>query len=777
MQQEPATSHALEIDVPGLFQALFMKMDEGAALHQVVCDGAGRPTNYRVIEVNSVYERVAGRRRADLIGKLANEAYQEHEPPHLGIYGKVALDGHSVRFEEYLPALGRCFEVSVASMGQGYFSTVLSDVTDRHLHDTVSREGEGFLERSQIIGRLGSFRLEVATGRWVGSRGLDDLFGLEPDFVKDVAGWFGLVHPHDQEEVARYLTEEVLQKGVPFDRRYRILRHCDGSLRWVHARAEPEKDELGTTRYLIGTVQDITDSVRKEQALESKFEELDRIFSLTLEMLSISSADGRLMRVNAAWERVLGWSVEELEGSQYVDLIHSDDLSSTLRSMEELASGRDVIDFTNRCLCKDGSYRYLEWRSVPAGGAIYSGARDVSERERSRLERHRLEQQLRQSQKMESVGLLAGGVAHDFNNLLTVILGCTDELMEMVVRDDVSRGLLSEVDQAGRRAAELTRQLLAFSRQQVLQPRLVDLNEIVLGVTSMLRRMLGERVELVWRPGPTVDRIFADPGQLEQIIVNLAVNARDAMPEGGQLLLESYNRATLPAGAPPRNEPEPRGYVVLAVHDTGVGMDDATRERIFEPFFSTKGELGTGLGLSTVYGIVTQSGGQVAVMSEPGQGTTFEVYLPAAAATSLRRNSAGVLGGQRLGGHESVLLVEDEPSVRRILKKILTGAGYLVIEAGNADEAMRLNAERRGDVDVLLTDVVMPGKTGRQLAERLLLERPSLRVIYMSGYAPSEVPALAGLKDRHAFIQKPIRPVQLLSKLREVLDCLQAMSA
>jgi two-component system, cell cycle sensor histidine kinase and response regulator CckA len=468
--------------------------------------------------------------------------------------------------------------------------------------------------------------------------------------------------------------------------------------------------------------------------------------------------------------------VSELEGSQYVDLIHSDDLSSTLRAMEELANGRDVIDFTNRYLCKDGTYRFLEWRSVPAGGVIYAGARDVSERERGRAERNRLEQQLRQSQKMESVGLLAGGVAHDFNNLLTVILGCTDELMDLVVRDDASRGLLSEVDQAGRRAAELTRQLLAFSRQQVLQPRMVDLNEVVLGVTNMLRRMLGERIELVWRPGPAVDRVFADPGQLEQIIVNLAVNARDAMPEGGQLLLESYTRAAVPTGLPPK-EAEPRGYAVLAVHDTGVGMDEATRERIFEPFFTTKGELGTGLGLSTVYGIVKQSGGQVTVVSEPGKGTTFEVYLPAASATALRRNPAGVLGGGRLGGHESVLLVEDEPSVRRILKKILVGAGYLVLEAANAEEALRLSSERRGDVDLLLTDVVMPGKTGRQLAERLLVERPSLKVIYMSGYAPSEVPAVAGLKDRHAFIQKPIRPVQLLSKLREVLDCLQALSA
>ncbi len=765
---EPATSHAREIDVPELFQALFMRMAEGIALHQVICDGAGRPTNYRVVEVNAQYERVAGRKREQLIGKLADEAYQEREPPYLGVYGKVALEGQPARFEEYRAALGRHYEVSVAAMGSGYFSTVLTDVTERRLQETTSREGEWFLERSQIVGRLGSYRLEVASGAWVSSRGLDDLLGITPAFEKDVSSWLGLVHPHDQESISRYLTEELIEQGLPFDRRYRILRHSDGELRWVHGRGELEKDAAGETTHLIGTLHDITESMQREQALESKFEELDRIFSLTLEMLSISTTHGRLLKVNAAWERVLGWSVAELEGSEYVDLIHPDDLASTRRAMLELEGGRYLIDFTNRCRCKDGSYRFIEWRSAPVGGVIYAGARDVSERERNRAERQRLEQQLQQSQKMESVGLLAGGVAHDFNNLLTVILACTDELIETSVRDEASRSLLFEVEQASRRASELTRQLLAFSRQQVLQPRVLDLNEVVLSVITMLRRMLGETIELVWRPGQGVDPVFADPGQLDQIIVNLAVNARDAMPEGGQLCLETCNRSAVAGSAEPA-EIEHRGYVMLAVHDTGVGMDDATRGRIFEPFFTTKGEFGTGLGLSTVYGIVKQSGGQITVVSQPGLGTTFEVYLPTSAGNSLSLAPPGVANA-RLTGHEIVLLVEDEDPVRRILKKILLGAGYLVLEAANADEALRKSAEHQGNVDVLLTDVVMPGKNGQQLAERLLVERPSLRVIYMSGYTPSAALGVAGLEAGSAFLQKPIRAVHLLSKLREALD-------
>jgi CheY-like chemotaxis protein len=340
--------------------------------------------------------------------------------------------------------------------------------------------------------------------------------------------------------------------------------------------------------------------------------------------------------------------------------------------------------------------------------------------------------------------------------------------MGSLVRDDVSRALLADVDQASRRAAELTRQLLVFSRQQVLQPRVLDLNEVVLGVSRMLRRMLGENIELVSTPGPGVEPIFADPGQLEQIIVNLAVNARDAMPDGGQLTLETYNQSAQTASAD-SIALERRGYVVLEVHDTGVGMDDATRARIFEPFFTTKGELGTGLGLSTVYGIVKQSGGQITVTSKPGLGTRFKVYLPTAGVSAIRRLPAGG-AGRRLNGHETVLLVEDEAPVRMALRKVLLGAGYVVIEAANADEASRKSGEHQAGVDLLLTDVVLPGTTGPKLAQRLVLERPSLRVIYMSGYAPSAGLSSVRLEDGDAFLQKPIQPLQLLSKLREVLD-------
>jgi len=310
--------------------------------------------------------------------------------------------------------------------------------------------------------------------------------------------------------------------------------------------------------------------------------------------------------------------------------------------------------------------------------------------------------------------------------------------------------------------------LLAFSRRQVLQPRALDLNAVVAGVSRMLRRMLGENIKLEIVTGRDVQTVFADPGQLEQIIVNLAVNARDAMPSGGTLTFETANVSLAEAASAARLELSPGAYVMLIVRDTGLGMDEATRARVFEPFFTTKGETGTGLGLATVYGIVKQSGGQILVSSQPGAGTTFKVYLPRASTEMLGLSPVST-GPPTSGGYESVLLVEDETLVRTVLKKILVGAGYHVLEAANAEEASLLSGEFEGSIDILVTDVVMPGKTGPELGEQLRSLRPSLKILYMSGYAPNTSLFATGLGDYAAFIQKPMTPPQLLAKMREVL--------
>ncbi|HEX5855033.1 MAG TPA: ATP-binding protein, partial [Thermoanaerobaculia bacterium] len=415
----------------------------------------------------------------------------------------------------------------------------------------------------------------------------------------------------------------------------------------------------------------------------------------------------------------------------------------------------------------NGTWRTMEGigKLLPGEGTphIVINSRDVTER-------GALEEQLRQSQKMEAVGRLAGGIAHDFNNLLTVIGGYGELLLNAVPRGDPNREPLEEIVAAGERAASLTRQLLAFSRKQILMPELLDLNSIVAGMDKMLRRLIGEDVDFVTRLDTSAGRVRADPGQLEQVIMNLAVNARDAMPRGGKLTIETAN-ADLDEVYARRHAPVATGpYVMLAVSDTGVGMDAETQARIFEPFFTTKEKgKGTGLGLSTVFGIVNQSGGNVWVYSEPGKGTTFKIYLPRVEEAPMPHETPSGLYSS-VQGTETILVVEDEVSIRTLARKVLESVGYRVVEAKSGPEALEL-VRRSGDpIHLLLTDLVMPEMAGTELASRLLESRPELRILYMSGYSDDAVVRHGLLDHRHHFLPKPFTPQVLLRKVREVLE-------
>ena len=369
---------------------------------------------------------------------------------------------------------------------------------------------------------------------------------------------------------------------------------------------------------------------------------------------------------------------------------------------------------------------------------------------------------------MEAVGQLAGGVAHDFNNLLTVILGYSDVLAAKLDPGSLALEELDEIRSAGERAASLTRQLLAFSRQQVLERKVIDVNDLIANIEKMLRRLIGEDIELVTVPDPALRRVFADSGQLEQVIMNLAVNARDAMPRGGKLTLETANVELDQAYARAHATVRPGSYVMIAVSDTGVGMNAETLTRIFEPFFTTKERgKGTGLGLATVYGIVKQSGGYVWVYSEAERGTTFKIYLPPAEQGAEVEEATAALPPVR--GSETVLLVEDEESVRTLSRTILESYGYSVLEAGSGLEALEMVRERGGSIDLLLTDVVMPSMGGADLVTRLQVLRPGIRVLYMSGYTDDTVVRHAHLKQGRVFLQKPFTPETLVRKVREAL--------
>jgi nitrogen-specific signal transduction histidine kinase len=384
-------------------------------------------------------------------------------------------------------------------------------------------------------------------------------------------------------------------------------------------------------------------------------------------------------------------------------------------------------------------------------------------------ERKQLEDQLRQSQKMEAVGQLAGGIAHDFNNLLTAITGYSTLGLRHIDENHRVTGYLEEIKKAGDRAANLTRQLLAFSRKQILQPLPLNLNDIVSDINKLLERLIGEDIQLSVKLGRDLRRIKVDPGQIEQVLVNLAVNARDAMPRGGKLTIETASVELSQEYADRHIGLQAGPYVVLSVSDNGTGMDEKTKERIFEPFFTTKEkDKGTGLGLSTVYGIVKQSGAHIAVYSEVDHGTTFKIYLPEHDAPEATEPATVPIGSW--GGSETVLLVEDEDAVRGLARQILEQEGYSVLEASRGEEAISLCAAYEQPIELLLTDVVMPETSGKEVADRLLTMRPEIKVLFMSGYTDEAIVHHGVLDPKVQFIQKPFTPVALAKKVREVID-------
>ena len=503
--------------------------------------------------------------------------------------------------------------------------------------------------------------------------------------------------------------------------------------------------------------------------------ERDRFYALSLDLFCTLDVAGRILDPNPSWERVLGWSPAELGSRPLLERVHPEDRPAVEAMLAELAEGRSVTSVESRLQARDGRWKWLLWSAqpVPKESITYAAARDISARRGSEEALRRSEEQLRQSQKMEAIGQLAGGVAHDFNNLLTAILGYA-ELMTMRLKagDPLLRDA-AEIRKAAERASALTRQLLAFSRKQMLSPRIVDLNAVVKQTESLLHRLIGEDVRLVSHLAPELRPVRVHPGQMEQVLLNLAVNARDAMPQGGLLTIETENvdlQEPLTVGAEALG---PGRYVLLAVSDNGMGMDRQTRQRVFEPFFTTKEPgRGTGLGLSTVYGIVRQSGGHIWLYSEPGHGACFRIYLPqadgpASVAGSPETGTAPVRAGR---GTETVLVVEDEPAVRELTRQVLRLHGYDVLDAANGGEAMAVAAAHDGPIHLLVTDVVMPGMTGPELAAKLHVARPETGVLFLSGYTSHAVVRGGMLREGTDFLQKPFTPTDLASTVRAILD-------
>jgi two-component system cell cycle sensor histidine kinase/response regulator CckA len=495
------------------------------------------------------------------------------------------------------------------------------------------------------------------------------------------------------------------------------------------------------------------------QASESRYRALFE--SSPTPMWAYDKETLRFLAVNEAACKHYGYTAEEFRTMRLEDIRPAEEIPAMMDALEHPVDDRR----TWRHRKKDGTIIHIEAR----GHDLLFEGRDA------RLilvtdvtERLRLEEQLRQSQKMEAVGRLAGGIAHDFNNILSVILTCGENLL-VDNPSGPSREDTEEIVKAGQRAAQLTRQLLMFSRSQVLEPKVVDLNEVLTGMDRMLQRILGADVELVSVPAAALGKVLVDPSSIEQVIMNLVVNARDAMPNGGKLTMETGNAALDEAFAREHLGVKPGLHVMLAISDTGTGMDRATLARVFEPFFTTKGVgRGTGLGLSTVFGIVQQSGGTVWVQSEPGKGTSFKVYFPRVEAETDRARSR--LPPAARSGTETILLVEDEDQVRAAARGILARNGYNVIEARNPGEAITACDTLEEPIHLLLTDVVMPRLSGPELAKRLAGARPEMRVLFMSGYTDDSILRHGVLDAKVAYLQKPLTTESLTAKVREVLD-------
>ncbi len=602
-----------------------------------------------------------------------------------------------------------------------------------------------------------------------------DILGYEPE---EVLGRLpmDLMAPDEAERLSAMIADTIA-KQAPFVALENTNVHRDGHLVVLETNGIPFFDAQGTFRGYRGIDREVSERKRAEQELRRERDFSSAIVDTVGSLVVVLDRVGRIVRFNRACEQCTGYSAEEVTGKPFWDLFLTSEEYEGIRdaflSIMSMSLVPDRPEFPSRrvnyWLTRSGERRLIEWSNTVITGRdgsveyVIGTGIDITDQ-------RQLEEQFRQAQKMEAVGNLAGGVAHDFNNLLTVINGYSQLVLDQLGDDSPLSKEVLEIRNAGERATSLVRQLLAFSRKQMAQPRVLDLNAVVAGVSTMLRRLIGENVELVTNLDPALPPVKADPGQVEQIVMNLAVNAVDAMPLGGKLTVETRTVDLDGAYAARHLGVQPGCYALLAVSDTGHGIDSEVRPHLFEPFFTTK-EVGrgTGLGLSTVYGIVKQNDGHVWAYSEPGIGATFKVYLPAAEGP-VAPVSPAPAAAEPESGTETILLVEDEPALRAMTKEVLRRHGYSVLEASNAAEALRLADEQGCRIDLLLTDVVMPGMNGRELASRLAERCTGIKVLFVSGYTDSAVIQHGLLSASAEFLEKPFPPSVLLRRIRQLLD-------
>ena len=755
----------------------------------------------RITLFNQQAERVFGYQAREVLGqpltRLLPAQFQENHGGHVEKF--VAEDATQRRMGQVLELSGRRkngeefpVEVTISKLplkGMQVLTAIVRDITERKQAEQTLRLSEQKYRDlfESANDSILIFEPETETILAANARACET-YGFGPD------GLVGTSLKRLTKDVARGEQQlaELVERGTYRDFETVHFRKDGSEIEMLVNSSvityEGKKAVLSINRDVTERKQAEEEIRRLNQDLEQRvvertgeLRESQKLFQVlaTVSPVGIfrTNAEGHCTYVNQRWCEMAGLTPEEAQGEGWAQAIHPDDRERV--SEEWYQAAKEGLWFRTECRFQrpDGVVTWVFTQALAEktkDGEIigYVGTiTDITERKQVEKALRESEEQFRQAQKMEAVGRLAGGVAHDFNNLLMVMRGYGELLLNQLDANDPLRRNAEEIQKAAERATALTQQLLAFSRKQVLQPKVLDLNAVVTDVEKMLRRLIGEDIELTAVLDLALGRVKADPGQIEQIILNLAVNARDAMPQGGRLTLKTANVTLDQAYVRQHLDATPGPYVLLAVSDTGVGMDAETRSHIFEPFFTTKeAGKGTGLGLSTVYGIVKQSGGTIWVESAPGRGTTFEIYLPLVEEAAASGELHPALPAPTPGGTETSLVVEDEMSVRKLAAEFLGSNGYRVLEAQDGAEALQVCEEHRAPIHLLLTDVVMPGMSGRELAVRLVGARPEMKVIYVSGYTDDAIVQHGVREEGTVFLQKPFSLDTLARTVREALD-------
>jgi len=732
-------------------------------------DGDGRYLNIWASD-----ESKLARPRAELLGKRIDEVLRPDEAGRLAEPLRRVLHTGVPETLEYPLSLadgthwflGRLTRLAGIDRGPDTVCMGITDITDRKRADQALARSEAHFrtltenasDMITVVDREGRVIYESASVARQQGRPAQDVLG-RPVFER--------VHPDDVAEVRRALHGLIQGSGPQARLRFRF-QYRDGTWHVLESVGRNLLDDPAVRGIVLNT-RDVTDQARAAEALQTSETKFRALTENSTDLIASLDLDGRLTYASPSAHRILGYEPGALLGESAFDYIHPEDVARVREAFVQAVASHDTTalraQFRFRHL--DGSWRAFE--AVASNMLDVTAVRGVVLNCRDITEQRALEAQFRQAQRLEAVGRLAGGVAHDFNNILTAITAYSELLLGELPPDDQKRGDVEEIRAAAQRAAALTRQLLAFSRKQVLQVKVLDLNAVVRTLDRMLQRLLGEDVRLELALSDGLGAVRADPVQMEQVIMNLAVNARDAMPAGGRLTIETANVVLDDSYSRMHQGAKPGRYVMLAMSDTGIGMDEETRSHLFEPFFTTKGQgKGTGLGLATVYGIVKQSGGNIWVYSEPGRGATFRLYLPRVDEQPeplVRRATLPVAGG-----NETVLLAEDDAAVREVMAQALEHKGYRVLRASDGHMALDLARAHSAQIDLLVTDLVMPGMTGRELALGVLAVRRDVRVIYMSGYSDEAVVRHGVLEKGLHYLQKPFAIEDLARKVREVLD-------